>query len=402
LPLPPILPFPAHPTTTARMSTHSTLRAARPALAAFAAMGVGWGAFAAVLPDLKAMLDVTEAELGRLMFMAPIAAVLAMLTAPAVGAAMGRYAMFGATILMALAFALPGQAASVWVFPIALMACGAATGLTDVLMNARVTEMERDRDQPLMNLCHAAYSFGLGGGAILTGFMRQADWPPGWVTGGMAAVTCVLALLTYEDDGTIHGLRRPRDRATAGLGLIPVIGGGIILIAFMTENAAENWSALHIEKTLGGSPVVGSLGPAVLAITMGTARLIGQGVAHRVAPRWLLTGGAVVSATGALIVAGAVSPAMAYAGFIVMGCGSALIAPTAFSLVGTMSRPEARARAVARATLLGYFGYFFGPPILGFIAGSLGLRMAFVFAAAMLIIVPVLARAMARQTHPMP
>jgi hypothetical protein len=51
---------------------------------------------------------------------------------------------------------------------------------------------------------------------------------------------------------------------------------------------------------------------------------------------------------------------------------------------------------VARATLLGYFGYFFGPPTLGLIAGSFGLRMAFVFAALMLLMVLVLAPIMAR------
>ena len=64
--------------------------------------------------------------------------------------------------------------------------------------------------------------------------------------------------------------------------------------------------------------------------------------------------------------------------------------PTAFSLVGAMAAPEARARAVARATLYGYFGYFFGPPMLGMIAGHLGLRAAFVFAALMLLSVLVL------------
>ena len=62
------------------------------------------------------------------------------------------------------------------------------------------------------------------------------------------------------------------------------------------------------------------------------------------------------------------------------------------------AEPQARARAVARATLLGYFGYFVGPPGFGFIAGTLGLRFAFVFAAAALILIPVLARLMARRT----
>ena len=44
-------------------------------------MGVLWGTFAAVLPDLKTMLGVDEAQLGLLIFFAPIAAMSAMLAA---------------------------------------------------------------------------------------------------------------------------------------------------------------------------------------------------------------------------------------------------------------------------------------------------------------------------------
>lgn len=372
------------------------LTLARAPIAAFAAMGVLWGAFAAALPDLKVMLGVDEAQLGLLLFTTPLAAVLSMLMAPVTGAALGRVALPAATLAMAAAFALPGQAAAVWMFPLAMLACGATTGLTDVLMNARVAALENRHGLHLMNLCHAAYSFGYAGGAAGTGLMREAAWPPGWVLGVMALVAGVLALLSVERDGTIDGLARPKDRAAGRLGLVPVIGGGMVLIAFLTENAAENWSALHIEKTLGGSPAHGAMGPAVMALTMGLARLVGQRIAGFADPVWLLTGGAAVSATGALIAGAAISPAMAYAGFVVMGIGSSVIAPTAFSLVGRAAPPEARARAVARATLLGYFGYFFGPPLLGFIAGHLGLRMAFVFAATALMLIPVLARALAR------
>lgn len=379
------------------MTIASTLATARAPIAAFAAMGVLWGTFAAVLPDLKAQLGVTEAELGLVILPTPLAAVTAMLLAPIIGAMLGRVALPVATLLMAAAFALPGQAHLVWVFPLAMMCCGGATGLTDVLMNARVAALENDRGLHLMNLCHAAYSFGYAGGAISTGFMRGAGWSPDWVMGSCALLAGVMALATFERDGTIHGLRKPKDGTAGRLGLIPVIGGGIVLIAFLTENAAENWSALHIEKTLGGRPEEGAMGPAVLALTMGFARLAGQGIVQRVDPFRLLMGGAVLSACGALGAAMATSPAMAYAGFIVMGIGSSVIAPTAFSLVGRLAEPEARARAVARATLFGYFGYFFGPPSLGFIAGAFGLRFAFVFAAAMLLTVLILAPLMARQ-----
>ena len=379
----------------------SLLATARVPLAAFAAMGICWGSFAAELPDLKAMLAVDEARLGLLILFTPIAAVMAMLLAPMVGHALGRVALTIATVAMALAFAVPGQAASVWLFPLAMMCCGAATGLTDVLMNARVSQLESERNLHLMNLTHAAYSFGYAGGAIAVGVMRSAGWPPSAVMGVVALTALAMALLTVERDGTIHGLRRPKGAGAGHLGWIPVIGGGIVLIAFLTENAAENWSALHIEQTLGGSPAEGAAGPAAIALTMGFARLAGQGLAGRVGPFRLLVGGALVSACGALVAATAISPAMAYAGFIVMGVGSSVISPTAFSLVGRLADPESRARAVARATLLGYFGYFFGPPMLGLIAGSFGLRYAFVFAAVMLlailILAPLMAKAQARE-----
>ncbi|MGL5009500.1 MAG: MFS transporter [Paracoccaceae bacterium] len=379
------------------MSILSTLRAARTGIAAFAAMGVVWGTFAAVLPDIKTMLGVDEAQLGLLMFMTPIAAVCAMLLAPRLGTALGGVALPVSVACMALAFALPGHAAVIWMFPLAMMACGAATGLTDVLMNARVAAVENARGLHLMNLTHAAYSFGYAGGALATGVMRTWGWPPAWVMGTAAVLALCFAFGAVEREGRITGLVVATGEKAGTLGLVPVIGGAMVLIAFMTENAAENWSALHIEKTLGGSPAEGSAAPAVLALTMGFARLVGQGIVARVNPYLLMRGGAVIAACGALVAAGAGSPAVAYAGFIVMGIGASVIAPTAFSLVGRKARPEARARAVARATLLGYFGYFFGPPLLGFLAGAFGLRAAFVFAAGMLMVILVLVGWMARQ-----
>ncbi len=371
-----------------------TLRAARPAMAAYAAMGVLWGTFAADLPDLKTMLGVSETRLGMLIFLASLASVVAMILAPRLGAGLGRVALPVATMAMALAFLLPGHANPVWLFPVAMLACGAATGLTDVLMNARTAEIENRRGLQLMNLTHAAYSFGYAGGALGTGLMRGWGWAPASVLSVMAMVALLLALATMERDGLIPGLHPTA--GAGGLGPIPLIGGGMVLIALLTENAAENWSALHIETSLGGSPEQGAMGPAALALTMGFARLAGQGLAGRINPFLLLTCGAALAAAGALGVSFADSPAMAYAGFVVMGAGAAVIAPTAFSLVGRLCAPEMRARAIARATLLGYFGYFIGPPAMGFVAGLFDLRAAFVFTALMLGLLFVLAPLMAR------
>jgi hypothetical protein len=232
----------------------STLRAGRAPLCAFIAMGMLWGSFAADLPDIKTMLDIDEAHLGALMFMTPMAAVVAMLLAPAIGAALGRAALPTAAMLMCAGFALPGQTTSLWLFPAAMLVCGAGTGLTDVLMNARVASIEAQRGLHLMSLCYAGYSLGYGTTAIGVGVMRSAGWSPGLTLGTVALLAALLSLGTIEADGRIDGLKRPKDRSLGHLGLVPVLGGAIILISFMTENAAESWSALHIEKTLGGSP----------------------------------------------------------------------------------------------------------------------------------------------------
>ncbi len=378
------------------MSFPATLVAARPALASFAAMGILWGSYAATLPDIKAMLGVDEAGLGLLILGAPIAAVLAMLVAPATGVMLGRFALPLASLAMALAFMLPGQAPlagglMLVAFAAAMALCGASTGTLDVLMNARVAAMENARGHSLMNLCHAAYSLGYAGSALLSGGLRAAEWGPGQVMLVAALIALLLGLASFEADGKIDGLAKPKDGSSAALGRVAVIGGAIVLIAFLSENAAESWSALHVEQTLGGSPAQGALGPAAMALTMAVARLAGQGVIARISPLHLMSYGAVVAGMGAMIAALAISPSMAYIGFIVLGIGASVVAPTAFTLVGQMARPEARARAVARATLLGYFGYFFGPPMIGFIAASFGLRAAFGFTAFALLAVMALA-----------
>ncbi len=362
----------------------ATLRHTRAVLAAFFVMGILWGSFAADLPDIKTMLGVSESRLGFLMFLTPLAAMLAMRAAPWISEQLGPSVLGVTTLCMALAFILPGQTGVWYLFPAAMLVCGATTGAVDVLMNARVSALEVARGRPLMNLCHAAYSFGYAGGALGTGALRSLGASPGVVMAVAAGLAALAALAAFEEDGQIDGLRAPPKGTSAALGLIPVIGGAIVLIAFMSENAAESWSALHIEKTLNGSAALGSAGPAVLALTMGTARVFGHGLSSRISALRLLLIGAAISACGALAVAFAASPFLAYAGFIVMGIGSSVIAPTAFTLVGTMAAPEARARAVASATMLGYAGYFIGPPIVGLIAGGLGLRAAFVFTAALL------------------
>jgi predicted MFS family arabinose efflux permease len=254
-----------------------------------------------------------------------------------------------------------------------------------VLMNARVAAIESAAQTHLMNLAHAAYSFGYAAGAIATGFARSNALPPGQILAMAAVLILLLTWITLERGPSVNGFAR-RATGSPGLGLVPVWGGIIVMVAFMSENAAENWSALHIERTLGGSPSQGSLGPAVLALVMGAGRILGQVVVRHSDERQLLVGGALVAAAGLALTGLAPAPWLAYTGLCIMGVGGSVIAPTAYAIVGRSVPDEARAHALARATLLGYMGYFFGPPALGLISELFGLRLAFVAMAGVLLV----------------
>ena len=371
------------------MSFLSQIIVARATLYAFAAMGVLWGAYAALIPDTKAMLGAGDAAFGSLILATPIAATTTMLIAPRLARSLGQHVLPMACLALALAFVLPGWLAQPALFALAMVFVGSANGFLDVTMNARVSAIEADTGLHLMNLNHAAYSFAYAAAAILTGTARDAGWHPGAV---MSVAACIVALgvgLAIEGGQGVNGFARSR-RVVGRLGMLPVWGGLIAMIAFMAENASENWSALHIERTLGGSKHEGSFGPAVLALTMGVGRVFGQMVIANVDEGRMMRWGAVIAAIGTAVVGLAPTPAVAYAGLIVAGLGGSVLAPNVFAVVGRLSPPDLRAHMIARATALGYMGYFFGPPALGFLSEGLGLAYALVAMAGVILLILVL------------
>lgn len=367
----------------------SQISVARAPLAAFAGMGVLWGTYAALIPDTKAMLGVGDAHFGALILATPIAAVTTMLVAPKLAPRFGRNVLPLSILALGLAFTLPGWIAWPALFAVAMVMVGITNGFLDVTMNARVSALEVDNGLHLMNLNHAAYSFGYAAAAIGTGILRTAGWSPGAILTTAALAVALSALAAIETGQGINGFARERG-ARARLGMVPVWGGIIVAIAFMSENAAENWSALHIERTLGAPRGAGSLGPAVMALTMGFGRTVGQVVVAHLDEGRLMRWGTVIAAGGLALVGLAPTPLVAYAGLVVTGLGGSVIAPTGFSVVGRLANPAVRAQAIARATAFGYMGYFFGPPALGLASEVLGLRAALVGMAAVVLLVLIL------------
>ncbi len=371
------------------MSLILDIRASRPSLPAFAVVGIYWGAFAAQVPDLKAGIGADDGTFGLTLLIGAMGAVTAMWLAPRFDAALGARALQVGGLLTALAFLLPGHAGGVVFFAGALFFCGAATGVLDVVANARVSQLEARHARSLMNLNHAGFSFAYAGSAVMAGLAREAGIPPAVVFTALGGVAVMLSLMMrmapeVADEAPGGPLRQPI------IGRVVIWAGLITFVAFLAENATEAWSALHIERTLGGGAAEGALGPALLGLTMGIGRMTGQMVTRRGHEGATIVGAGLMTAMGAALAAAAQSPAMAYLGFAILGLGVSVVAPLAFALVGQRVAARDRTMAISRTAVIGYMGFFIGPPVMGFVSEAFGLRASFGLVAGLMLLTPLL------------
>ncbi|EPX76277.1 MFS transporter [Salipiger mucosus] len=366
------------------------LRLSRAPASAFAAMGLFWGGFAALVPDLKPQAGLSDAGFGLAMLLSTFGALAAMWLAPALDARVGRRLLPVLTALMAGAFLLPGMATAPLAFALAMTCAAATCGLLDVVMNARVAALEAAHRRPLMNLDHGMYSLVYAGAALATGAAREMGASPSTVFAALAvaALGCIAIMLTAPPG---QGEARGAEATGAAPGWAMVIPAGlVVLIGFMAEVGTEGWSALYLEREIGAGAAAGAVGPALLGLTMFVGRISGQSLSRRLSEVAVLRTGAAVAAAGAILAASAQSVAPAYAGFAVLGAGVSVIVPTGIAWLSARVPEARRAQAISRVSLVGYIGFFAGPPMMGGLSELLGLGAAFAAVGVMLLLVPVL------------
>lgn len=368
-----------------------------PAVTTFAIMGMLWAAFAALVPVLKSQIGASDSEFGLILLVASIGAMGAMWLAPRVDAAFGSRSLMVVTIAMGATFVLPGVSHSAIFFTGAVFLMATTSGVMDVLMNARISEVEARTNRPLMSLNHSVFSFAYGITAILTGLAREAGLGPVPVFGTLLVVTLALSLT----------LRMPHSRLAevsnvvkdAGMGTIVWLIGFVVLAALFAEQAVEGWSALHLERTLDGGASQGAIGPAVLGLTMGVGRLFGQVLIRWISDSVMIGLACLISAVGMCVAGFAPTLALAYLGFALTGLGISVVIPLAMALVGRSVPEQRRVAAIGQVSVIGYVAFLIGPVAMGMTADAFGLPYSFLLVAGVLIcvaviVVPTIARRM--------
>lgn len=350
----------------------------------FLAVGFGWAALSAQMPAIKAQIGASDALYGTLALIGSVGAVLAMFAAPLAQRLMGRDAMLISLLAMMLGFVLVGAATGPFGFVLAIFLAAGGSGVADVLANADVSEREAECGRSLMNLNHGIFSVGYALAALAVGLARGAGWSPVMVF--LGAAVAVLAMVPW--------MRLPERRVAAedtAEGALPRVlvwlGGCVVLAAFLGEAASEGWSALHVERTLGGGPEQGAMGPALLAFGMAIGRLGGHFLVGDLPPFRVMVAASCLAGFGLAMAGLAPGLGLAYLGFALGGLGVSVVGPMALGLVGQIVPQHLRLKAISQAAAMGYGAFFLGPVLMGFVAELFGLRVSFMVIAAIMFVV---------------
>jgi MFS family permease len=353
---------------------------ARWPLACFLVMGVFWGTWAALLPQIKAQLGATDGELGLAMVGAGVGSLPAMIATGRLWRRLGWWLLPATCVAFAVACLGPLLATTPLALGVALVFVGASSGALDVAMNSAVSDVEAAHSRRLMYGAHALFSLAVLVGSVATGLARQAGAGP--------AQTLPIAALffAFVGLGSLIAARRVATLPLRGVAVGETLGRlavGLLAtlallcaLAFLIEDALQNWSALLLEREIGSSPAIGGAGPGIFAGAMFIGRTSGQWLGARYSDRALLTVGAILAAGGLILAATAAAAPVALVGLGLGGGGVALVAPALLARAGRLGDERRRGAAIATMTTVGYLGFVVGPIFVGLLSQAAGLRVA--------------------------
>jgi MFS family permease len=346
-------------------------------VASFAAMGLLWGSWAALVPEVKADLDAPDGPFGLALLSVGAGSLPAMLLAGHLWGRLGRKLLVVSAAAFGLATLLVLPVDSLPKLALALGALGAASGALDVAMNSEVSELEASSGRRLMYGAHAVFSLGVLIGSVGTGIVREGGGDRSVILPLVAGVFFAIAVLGWWSPGPQLKLAEPHDSRPRRWPAWIVALGALCAGSFLIEDALQSWSALHLERTLGASPILCGAGPGVFGGSMFLGRSAGQLIGRWLTERMLVVGGGLGTAVGAALAALAPTPAVALMGFAIAGTSISLVAPALFARAGRLAGDRGRGAAISTLTTIGYMGFLVGPGAFGAVAGATSLTGAF-------------------------
>jgi MFS family permease len=334
------------------------------------------------LPEIQELYALTKTQLGTVLLTSAMGAIIAM---PFAGWFAVRFGSYRITIFTALAFCFCLPFLPVLPFAAALGALlfvfGLNGGAMDVSMNEQAVLVEKQYDKPIMSSFHAVFSVGTALGAGAGSLFAKFDISLFSHFLATAIFCLILVLLSIPNliKIEIQKERQDRDEPSFMLPTKAILPLGVIAFCGMTgEGSLSDWSAIYLTDILKKTPDVAAWGFGAFATAMTIGRILGDNIAARLGKRNTLIYSSLCSIFGLCVALALPELWVVLMGFALVGLGLSNVVPIVYSTAGNTEgiKPSV---GIAMATTIGYAGFFVGPPIIGFLGDSFGLRIGLCF-----------------------
>lgn len=259
------------------------------------------------------------------------------------------------------------------------LAMGVVTGMLDVAMNAQAVMIEQLYKKPIMTSFHAFFSVGMALGAWCGALFADINYD---LSKHLSIVVIVsLGAAFWVSRNLIHD-KPEKTNATAGpLFRFPtkaLVGVGIIAFCcMMGEGAMADWTVNYMENITNASETLAPIALSAFATAMTLGRIFGDKIRARYGDNTIIISGGLIATFGLILALALPHPYVAISGFFLVGIGLSTIVPITYSIAGNAKNLPPGV-GLAMVTTVGYSGFLFGPPIIGFIADSYNLQIGLI------------------------
>jgi MFS family permease len=356
--------------------------------------GICFASWASRIPAIQSRLNLNNAALGGVLLCLPIGLLTSL---PAAGFLVAKYGsriiVMLAACLYATTLPLLGFAHSATGLMITLFVFGFGGNLLNISVNTQAVGTEALYSRPIMASFHGIWSTAGFTGAATGAVMVRFGIMPGYhflCISGLALLIVLifspsLVLQDPKSDEKLPIFAKP-DKSLLHLGLIA-------FCSMICEGTMFDWSGIYFEHVVQPGKAWVTVGFTAFMSTMATGRFVGDWVAYKLGMKKMLQLSGTCAAGGLLLAVCFPWFIPATIGFLVVGAGVSSVVPMIYSAAGR-SKQMSPGVAIAAVSTVGYLGFLFGPPFIGFIAQASSLRVSLGLIALMGLMIAWIARNM--------
>ncbi|MBS1599791.1 MAG: MFS transporter [Bacteroidetes bacterium] len=338
--------------------------------------GLCFSSWASRIPDIQSKLHLNNATLGAVLLSLPTGLLISLPMSGWLVSKFGsRSIAIGASFLYAFTLPLLGIAKTTGQLMICLFIFGMGGNALNISINTQAVGTETIYGRSIMASYHGVWSLaGFSGAAIGTLLIKVGLIPSEhfFIISGIAVLIIAVGYRYLLVEDTNKNEKQPLfakpDRSLIYLGLIA-------FCCMICEGAMFDWSGVYFQKVIQPEKSLVIMGYTAFMSTMATGRFVGDWVATRVGKKTTLQLSGVLTAIGLLIAVIFPYFMTAVFGFLMVGAGVSSVVPLVYSTAGK-SKILSPGVAIAAVSTIGYLGFLFGPPFIGFIAQISNLRIS--------------------------